>query len=404
MPDSLIPRIFNNYLNINAVIITLVTIGLITIITIFAYSFERLINKSSPLYKKFFTHLLEGLILGGSMIILEKIFFILNQGSINNGWLYANAQLTILLYCMYLIRNKITLLINLLTPLLYYQSMIFKRLASKNLSTFIISYLILCVIIIFIYQKTDQLQKNEWYYLGMQTLFGLGWWILLWSDHNFPIYEVFSMLVVFLIYMSIIRFCARKLQDTMLHYNDLQTQVNYDELTGVRNRANLDKTAKEIYQAYSNQNVPLSIAMFDIDHFKSFNDIYGHSVGDEVLKHVAHTIEREMFLTDTQGELFRFGGEEFIIIFRGKKTEDCLPIIGDLRNAMIKTPLIINGQKLSVSISFGLSALTDTDKNFGDLFNRVDQYLYASKNSGRNRLTVEGKTVSFDHLNQLKSL
>src|SRR5699024_11635588 len=57
----------------------------------------------------------------------------------------------------------------------------------------------------------------------------------------------------------------------------------------------------------------------------------GHSTGDEVLKHVAHTMEREMFLTDTKGQLFRFGGEEFIIVFRGKTPEQCIPIVKDLR-------------------------------------------------------------------------
>lgn len=398
MPDIILERIINNYLNINSAIITLVTIGLITIITIVAYSLERRISESSPLHRRIAAHLIEGLILGFSMVMLQQIFHILNNGSVNNGWLYANAQLTILLYCMYLIRNKITLWINLLMPFLYYGSMNTQRLNNKDLPYFIISYIFLVVIVIFIYFQTDKLQNSEWKYLGMQILFGLSWWILLWVDHDFPLIEILNMLLVFLIYMSIIRFCAKKLQDEMLNYNDLQVQVNYDELTGVRNRSNLDKTAKEIFDTYSKESVPLTIAMFDIDHFKEFNDQYGHSTGDEVLKHVAHTIEREMFLTDTKGQLFRFGGEEFIIIFRGKTPAECKHIIIDLRNTLVKTPLILNGQKLDVSVSFGISKLKNEDTEFKDLFNRVDQYLYESKNSGRNRLTVEGTTYDFDML------
>ena len=206
------------------------------------------------------------------------------------------------------------------------------------------------------------------------------------------------MLVVFLIYMTIIRFCARKLQDTMLTYNDLQVQVNYDELTGVRNRANLDKTSEEVFETYSKEEVPLTITMFDIDHFKEFNDEYGHSTGDEVLKHVAHTTEREMFLTDTKGQSSRFGGEEFIIIFRGKKPSECIPIVSDLRNTLVNTPLVLKSQRLDITISFGISELKQTDNDFDDLFNRVDQFLYESKNSGRNRLTVEGVTYNFDDL------
>lgn len=398
MSEKILAKVIENYLNTNSAIITLVTIGLITIITIIAYSLERRISKNSPLLNRISVHLLEGVTIGLSMIMLEKIFFILNQGTINNGWLYANAQLTILLYCMYLMRNKITLLINLVMPLLYYQAMIFKRFDNKTLPLFIISYLVLIVIILYIYNQTERLQNSEWKYLGMQTLFGLAWWVLLWTDHSFPAYEIFNMLLVFIVYMSIIRFCAKKLQDTMLNYNDLQIKVNYDELTGVRNRANLDKTSKEIYDTYSKEDVPLTISMFDIDHFKKFNDDYGHSTGDEVLKHVAHTMEREMFLTDTKGQLFRFGGEEFIIIFRGKNPAECIPIISDLRNTLVNTPLILNGQRLDITISFGVSKLTAKDTDFEDLFNRVDQFLYQSKNAGRNRITVEGITYNFDEL------
>lgn len=397
MPDIILKRVIENYLNINSAIITLVTIGLITIITIVAYSLERKISQSSPLYKRLTAHSLEGLVLALSMVMLQNIFRALNSGSVNHGWLYANAQLTILLYCMYLIRNKITLLINLLMPFVYYQAINVARLDNKDLPFFVISYIFLVAIVLYIYRQTERLQNSEWKFVIMQLLFGLSWWILLWVDHSFPAYEILIMLLVFLVYMSIIRFFAKKFQDTMLTYNDLRVQVNYDELTGIRNRANLDKIAQEIYDTYSNEKVPLTIAMFDIDHFKEFNDQYGHTTGDEVLKHVAHTIEREMFLTDTKGQLFRFGGEEFIIIFRGKKPVDCIPIINDLRNTLINTPLILNGERLDVSISFGISELAATDEDFEDLFNRVDRYLYESKNSGRNKLTVEGVTYDFDN-------
>lgn len=396
MPNIILERIMNNYLNINSAIITLVTIGLITIITIVAYSLERRISNSSPLYQRLIAHLTEGFVLAISMILLQQIFHILNSGSINNGWLYANAQLTILLYCMYLIRNQITLWINILMPFFYYDSMNIERLGNKDLPFFIAAYIFLVAIVIFIYLQTEKLQNSEWKYLILQALFGLSWWVLLWVDHSFPVYEIANMLIVFLIYMSIIRFCAKKVQETMLTYNDLQVQVNYDELTGIRNRANLDKTAQEIYQTYHSESVPLTVTMFDIDHFKQFNDQYGHSTGDEVLKHVAHTMEREMFLTDTKGQLFRFGGEEFIIIFRGKTPEQCTPIVKDLRDSLVNTPLFLKGQKLNVSISFGISQLKNTDSSFDDLFNRVDKYLYESKNSGRNRLTVEGQTIDFD--------
>ncbi len=400
MPNKILESFMNNYLNINSAIITLVTIGLITIITIVAYSLERRITKNSPFYQRFLVHILEGLTLGISMLMLLNIFrILLNHGPVNQGWLYANAQLTILLFCMYLIRNRVTLLINILMPFIYYSSMNIRRLDSKYIAWFAASYIFLVIIDFYIYYETEKLQNSEWKYLGMQTLFGLAWWILLWVDHSFPVVEIFTMLVVFLIFMSIIRFCEKKLQDTMLSYDELKAKVNYDELTGVRNRANFDKISKQLYTTYSQEDdIPLTIAMFDIDHFKLFNDDFGHSTGDNVLRHVAHTIERELFLKDTQGQLFRFGGEEFIIVFRGKTPEDCIPIISDLRDNLRHSPLFLNGSQLNVNISFGISKLEKSDTDFTDLFNRVDQYLYQSKRAGRNKMTAEGITYDFDEL------
>lgn len=398
MPDIILEKIINNYLNMNSAIITLITIGLITVITIIAYSLERLISHSSPLWKRLLIHLSEGFVLAFSMVLLQQIFRILNHGSINNAWLYANAQLTILLYCMYLIRNRITLLINILMPFVYYSSINVSRLNNKDLPYFVVAYLFLVAIVIFIYKQTNNLKNSEWKYLGMQFLFGLSWWILLWVDHSFPAFEIINMMVVFLIYMSIIRFCEKKMQDTMLSYDELKVRANYDQLTGIKNRANLERVSKEVFQTYSHQEQPLTVAMFDIDHFKKFNDNYGHATGDEILKHVAHVMEREMFLKNTQGQLFRFGGEEFVILFRGKKPAECLPIIADLRKTMVNTPLFLKGERLNVSISFGISALKDSDTSFTDLFNRVDEYLYTSKNDGRNRLTIEDQTFDFEDI------
>lgn len=394
---NILKGITDNYINLTSTIITLVTIGLITVITIIAYGLERRLNDKSPFYLKLFTHLVEGALLAGSMIILQQTFHVLNNGAVNNGWLYANAQLTILLYAMYLLRNKITLLINLLMPFAYHHSSNIERLGSSRWPFFLISYIFLVIIIFYIYWQTNSLKDSTIKYLTLQILYGAAWWILLWVDHSFSISNILNMLVVFVIYMAIIRYCEHKMQLTLNGYDTLKKAVNYDELTGIRNRSNLDKNSQEIYEQYSHEdNVPLSMAMFDIDHFKLFNDQYGHSTGDEVLRHVSHTMERELYLKKTHGQIFRFGGEEFIIIFRGKNADECKPIIIDLRNTLLHSPLFFNGKKLNVSVSFGVSELKPTDSGFADLFNRVDSYLYKSKNAGRNKMTIENVTYNFD--------
>lgn len=389
--------ITDNYWNLNSTIITLVTIGLITVITIVGYGLERRITSKTPVYIRLIFHTLEGIVLTMSMIILQQTFHLLNNDSIHNGWLYANAQLTILLYAMYLIRNKITLLINLLMPFFYHQSSNLQRLDNSKLPYFIISYIFLVAIVVYIYKDTDSLKDSIKKYLAVQVIYGLAWWILLWVDHSFPFYQVPNMLLVFIIYMAIVRYCERKMQLTLNGYDNLRVEVNYDELTGVRNRFSLDRNIKDIYETYSHEkNVPLRMAMFDIDHFKNFNDKFGHATGDNVLRHVANIMERELFLKKTQGQIFRYGGEEFIIIFRGKTADECIPIVADLRNTLFNSPLFLNGQQLNVNVSFGVSTLKESDKNFSDLFNRVDSYLYKSKNAGRNKMTVENETLNFD--------
>lgn len=113
-------------------------------------------------------------------------------------------------------------------PFVYYQAMNIHRLDNKDLPIFAISYIFLVLILAYIYHETEKLRNSEWKYVVMQTLFGLSWWIfLLWVDHSFPAVEILNMLAVFLIYMGIIRFCEKKLEDTMLNYDDLN---NFEEL------------------------------------------------------------------------------------------------------------------------------------------------------------------------------
>jgi diguanylate cyclase (GGDEF)-like protein len=395
---NFIQNTIDDYLKIDSTIITLVTIGLITLITILAYSLERYLVSSHPsTYLKVFFHLLEGSGLALAMTILQKTFHIINNGSINNGWLYANAQMTIMLYALYLMRNRIILMINIVMPFVYHEASNFQRLDSYKFPYFVIAYLCLMAITIYIYLNQDKLLNNARQFIICQTIYGVSWWLMLWVDHSFQFYRILNMVLVFLIYMAIIRYCERKMQETLNGYDHLKVAINYDELTGIRNRASFDKSTKAIYQKYTeNSSVPLTIAMFDIDRFKKFNDTFGHSTGDSVLRHVANTLERELFLRKTQGQIFRFGGEEFIIIFRGKTAQECSPIIVDLRNALLNSPLFLNGNQLNVNISFGVAQLRDTDKSFKDLFERVDSYLYQSKNSGRNSMTIEGKTTKFD--------
>jgi len=112
------------------------------------------------------------------------------------------------------------------------------------------------------------------------------------------------------------------------------------------------------------------------------------------LKHVATHFETALFKQTTHGQLFRYGGEEFVVIFRGIPAEQARTTITAIRDDLQKETVDFNGQKLRVTVSFGISQLQASDVTFDDWFNRVDHYLYLSKEAGRNRITVEGTTLA----------
>ncbi|WP_125568135.1 GGDEF domain-containing protein [Companilactobacillus insicii] len=254
----------------------------------------------------------------------------------------------------------------------------------------------MAITVIYIARNKNTLLNDEWKYMALQIVYGGIWWLIIWPIYRFSPINTVYILIGFIIYMWLIRLVAKWIRNSFNNYNNLSEKVNYDELTGIRNRANFDEVSNEVFKVYSKDtDIPLTVAMFDIDHFKLFNDNYGHLAGDKVLHHVAGEFERQLFKHTTRGQIFRYGGEEFVIIFRGLTNDEVVKIIKEIRLQLINDPLEYNGDELNIRISFGVSQLQASDRNFDDLFKRVDHYLYASKESGRNRITVENKTFTF---------
>ncbi len=130
---------------------------------------------------------------------------------------------------------------------------------------------------------------------------------------------------------------------------------------------------------------PLSIIMTDIDHFKKFNDTYGHSAGDMVLINVASTVMKSIRQMDIAA---RYGGEEFAIILPKTDINESLVVAERIRDSVEKMKFRWQDQDLSVTISIGLTQLDpSTDFVKSDLIKRADKALYMSKENGRNRVT-----------------
>jgi diguanylate cyclase (GGDEF)-like protein len=168
----------------------------------------------------------------------------------------------------------------------------------------------------------------------------------------------------------------------------------YDDLTGLRGRRALNERLRGLGGRYV-------IAMLDVDHFKRFNDDYGHEAGDEVLRMVAKRIAG----VRGGGRAYRYGGEEFCIVFPGKEPEQCLPHLEDLRESVEDYEMVLRDRKtrprskqagqrqrgtrgatetVSVTVSIGVAGLDERHETPEQVLKAADMALYKAKKKGRN--------------------
>lgn len=173
-------------------------------------------------------------------------------------------------------------------------------------------------------------------------------------------------------------FQAISMQQEILRY------ATTDGLTGLHNhRVFMERLAEEIERAkrYSQS---FTLLMVDIDHFKSFNDIYGHQAGDHILKSVADLINESIRNTDFGA---RYGGEEFAVILPETTGPQVLVVAERLRNSINRYEFVLeNGEPAHVTVSIGYSTYPDDADNADALLRSADQGLYFAKESGRNRV------------------
>ncbi len=158
----------------------------------------------------------------------------------------------------------------------------------------------------------------------------------------------------------------------------LQQMALHDQLTGLYNRHYLLDISNKKLANSARHNNDLSVLMIDIDHFKKINDIHGHLIGDEVIKHVATILDSQNRAEDV---VARFGGEEFVIVLEHCDINDALIKADKIRLAVAEgTP-----NDIAVTISIGVAQF-DNKQNFDSLLKSSDIALYAAKDKGRNRV------------------
>jgi len=167
----------------------------------------------------------------------------------------------------------------------------------------------------------------------------------------------------------------------------LEELANIDGLTSVDNRRCLEQNLDEEWRRAQRNQQPLSLAMIDVDHFKQFNDHYGHGGGDKVLRQVARTMRAQ--IKRPGDRVARYGGEEFVILLPETTQQDAEYIMEKLREAIINLKIPHGyseaGPYLTVSIG-GATLMPHEHEEPHTLLNKADASLYRAKHLGRNRV------------------
>jgi len=190
---------------------------------------------------------------------------------------------------------------------------------------------------------------------------------------------------------------ALQIQKTLL-YERVHALSLYDGLTGVYVRRHMEERLDEEIKRSHLHGLKLSVLMLDVDHFKSFNDQFGHLVGDKILKEIADVITEEVRTVDLVG---RFGGEEFILIFPETDVQGSLDAAERIRSAVAKKKVKVYDEEIRATVSIGIATFPSCfgEKGAGEfsaawrteMIERADRALYRAKEDGRNQVKTFNK-------------
>ncbi|GGC93450.1 GGDEF domain-containing protein [Halopseudomonas salina] len=166
------------------------------------------------------------------------------------------------------------------------------------------------------------------------------------------------------------------------HLEEQRKQAMIDTLTGLPNRAGLQKRMNEEYERWQRYGGQLLLVVLDVDHFKRVNDQFGHLAGDKVLRLIAQQLSRRLRKSDFIG---RFGGEEFVILMPGTSIEHAAVVLEELRAGIEESPFHFKKERVTITISIGYTDFRQSD-SLEEIFERADQAMYRAKDSGRNSL------------------
>jgi diguanylate cyclase (GGDEF)-like protein len=176
------------------------------------------------------------------------------------------------------------------------------------------------------------------------------------------------------------------IENVLLH-EEAQRLSLTDGLTGLWNRRYFEMQFRQVLATATRFDRPFAVLMLDLDRFKNVNDTYGHQVGDGALVEFAHRVRDSIREVDT---FARYGGEEFICLLSETDLEGALTTAEKIHREVRQSPMDIEGQPVSMTVSIGIASYPDHGSTFSELADAADRALYRAKQDGRDRVSLPG--------------
>lgn len=178
----------------------------------------------------------------------------------------------------------------------------------------------------------------------------------------------------------------------------LTHEVNFDALTGAKSYTNFLSESVAIFNQIRDDQQPLTFAELDIDNFKGINDRYSHLAGNGALVAVTNLLKTTLSHYVQPWQLYRTGGEEFVILFPNGDAQETVPVVRACWQALRQMDYHYHDQFIKITASFGVTTVRQADVVLADSYGRADDSLYISKQHGRDCVTVDGETLDVNPL------
>lgn len=183
---------------------------------------------------------------------------------------------------------------------------------------------------------------------------------------------------------TVLKFDLLDAEDIKYH-QEIQKKIKYDALTGLLTKESLYLALQHELQRCRKFDIPLSVLMMDLDHFKKVNDTHGHQAGSHTLKEIGSLISQYLRETDVSA---RYGGEEFVAYLSEQRKEGARIAAENLKAAIEDARITFGDKTISITISIGVAQFPDDGDTIDELVARADEALYAAKDQGRNKVCI----------------